>query len=90
MARLGERTAELSTLWVAPLRAMLEEQQELIDAVSTWADQQRELADRFATLSRRHRAMSEQLLASINPTLDHLDWLAGRQKPQDQKQQDPG
>ena len=41
MAQWGERTVELSTLWVAPVRAVLEEQQELIDAVASWAEEQR-------------------------------------------------
>jgi hypothetical protein len=81
MARWGERTVELSTLWVAPMRAMLEEQQELIDAVSSWAEEQRKLADRFAELAQRHRELTEQVLAAVTPTLDQMDVLAGRTKP---------
>jgi hypothetical protein len=78
MARWGERTAELSTLWVAPVRAMLEEQQDLIDAVASWADQQRKLAERFADLAERHRALTEQVSMALAPALDHADLLAGR------------
>jgi hypothetical protein len=74
----AERAAELSTMWVSPMRVMLEEQQELIDAISSWADAQRELAERFSDLADRHRQVTEGLLATLTPTLDHLDRLAGR------------
>ena len=30
------------------MRAVLEEQQEIIDMISAWAEEQRKLADRFA------------------------------------------
>ena len=78
MAQWGERAVELSTLWVAPMRAVLEEQQELIDTISSWAEEQRKLADRFTELAQRHREQTEQVLAVLTPTLDHLDLLAGR------------
>ena len=78
MARWGEQAIELSTLWVAPMRAVLEEQQELIEAISAWAEEQRKLADRFADLAARHRAMTEGVAGMLTPTLDHLDQLAGR------------
>ena len=55
MAQWGERAVELSTLWVAPMRAVLEEQQEIIDTIASWAEEQRKLADRFAELAQRHR-----------------------------------
>ena len=74
----AERAAELSTMWVSPMRVMLEEQQELIDAISSWADAQRELADRFSDLADRHRQVTDSILATLTPTLDHLDRLAGR------------
>jgi hypothetical protein len=74
----AERAAELSTMWVAPMRAVLQEQQDLIDAVSSWADEQRKLADRFSELADRHRQLSEGVLSTWTPTLDHLDRLAGR------------
>jgi hypothetical protein len=78
LARLGARTAELSTLWVAPMRAILEEQQELMDAVASWAEEQRKLADRFSELAERHRKMTEQVTAVITPALDRADQVAGR------------
>ncbi len=78
MARWGERTVELSTLWVSPMRAMLEEQQELIDAVASWAEEQRKLADRFSELAARHREMTEQVLSAITPALDHVERMTGR------------
>ncbi len=78
MAQWGERTVELSTLWVAPVRAVLEEQQELIDAVASWAEEQRKLADRFSALAARHREMTEQVLSAITPALDQVEWMAGR------------
>jgi hypothetical protein len=78
MAQWGERAVELSTLWVAPMRAVLEEQQEIIDTISAWAEEQRKLADRFAELASRHREVTEDLLAVLTPSLDNLDLLAGR------------
>ena len=74
----AERAAELSTMWVSPMRVLLEEQQELIDAISSWADAQRELAERFSDLADRHRQVTDGILATLTPTLDHLDRLAGR------------
>jgi hypothetical protein len=78
VAAWAERAAELSTMWVSPMRVMLEEQQELIDAISSWADAQRELAERFSGLADRHRQVTDGVLATLTPTLDHLDRLAGR------------
>jgi len=78
MAAWGQRTVELSTLWVAPMRAVLEEQQQLIDAVASWAEEQRNLADRFSALAARHREMTEQVLSAITPALEHVERMAGR------------
>ena len=77
-AAWAERAAELSTMWVAPMRAVLEEQQDLIDAVSSWAEEQRKLADRFSELADRHRKLTEGVMSTLTPTLDHLDRLASR------------
>ena len=77
-AAWAERAAELSTMWVAPMRAVLEEQQDLIDAVSSWAEEQRKLADRFSELADRHRTLTEGVMSTLTPTLDHLDRLASR------------
>ena len=65
-------------MWVAPMRAVLQEQQDQIDAVSSWAEEQRKLADRFRELADRHRQLSEGVMSTLTPTLDHLDRLAGR------------
>ena len=77
-AAWAERAAELSTMCVAPMRAVLQEQQDLIDAVSSWAEEQRKLADRFSELADRHRQLTEGVMSALTPTLDHLDRLAGR------------
>jgi hypothetical protein len=77
-AAWAEGAAELSTTWVAPMRAVLQEQQDLIDAMSSWAEEQRKLADRFSELADRHRELSEGVMSTLTPTLDHLDRLAGR------------
>jgi hypothetical protein len=77
-AAWAEGAAELATTWVAPMRAVLQEQQDLIDAMSSWAEEQRKLADRFSELADRHRQLSEGVLSTLTPTLDHLDRLAGR------------
>jgi hypothetical protein len=73
IARLGAQMAELSTLWVTPVRSMLQEQQELIDALAAWSVQQRELADRFATLAERHRALSSQVMSLLEPILEQTE-----------------
>jgi hypothetical protein len=73
IARLGAQMAELSTLWVTPVRSMLQEQQELIDALAAWSVQQRELADRFATLAERHRALNSQVMSLLEPMLDQAE-----------------
>jgi hypothetical protein len=78
LAAWAEGAAELSTTWVAPMRAVLQEQQDLIDAMSSWAEEQRKLADRFSELADRHRELSEGVMSTLTPTLDHLDRLAGR------------
>ena len=78
MARIGASAVELSTMWVAPMRAILEEQQQLIDAVASWAAEQRKLADRFAEIADRHRALTNDVMSALGPTLDQLDALAGR------------
>ena len=80
MVRLGERAIELSTLWVAPVRALLEEQQELMDAVASWAEEQRKLSERFADIAKRHRELTDQVTAAIKPALDQADWIGGRAK----------
>ena len=85
MARLGERAIQLSTLWVAPVRALLEEQQELMDAVASWAEEQRKLSERFADIAKRHRELTEQVTAAIKPALDQADWLTGRQTKRAEK-----
>ena len=74
----AERAAELSTMWVSPMRVRLEEEQELIDAISSWDDALRELAERFSDHADRHRQVTDGILATLTPTLDHLDRLAGR------------
>jgi hypothetical protein len=79
IAAWAERAAELSTMWVSPMRMMLEEQQEVIDAISSWADAQRELADRFSDLADRHRQVTDGIMATLTPTIDYLDRLAGRE-----------
>jgi hypothetical protein len=75
MARLGAQMAELSTMWVSPMRSILEEQQELIDAVAAWAEQQKVLAERFAAIAERHRKLSEQTQALMEPLLQQAERL---------------
>ena len=72
MTRLGSQTAELATMWVGPLMAVLQQQEELLDAVATWAEQQRELAERFSRLAERHRTLNEQVTALLDPWLEQM------------------
>lgn len=75
LARLSQQLVELSLAWVGPVRSILEEQQELVDAVATWAETQQALAERFADLAERHRALTEQTMSVIQPVLDTVDKL---------------
>ena len=75
LARLGAQAAELSTAWVAPVKAILDEQQELVDAMAAWAEQQRVLADRFSSLAERHRALTAQTMSVLGPLLDQAEHL---------------
>jgi hypothetical protein len=75
MARMGAQMAELSTAWVAPVKAVLDEQQELVDALAAWSEQQRVLAERFAALAERHRALTSQTMSVLGPLLDQIEHL---------------
>jgi hypothetical protein len=80
MARMGAQVAELSTAWVSPVKAILDEQQELVDALAAWSEQQRVLAERFSALAERHRTLSAQTMAVLGPLLEHVEQLGGRTK----------
>jgi hypothetical protein len=73
MANLGAQLAELSTAWVSPVKAILEEQQALIDTVAAWAEQQQQLAERFAALAERHRKLTDQTMSVLQPMLDQIE-----------------
>ena len=75
LARLGAQAAELSTAWVAPVKAILDEQQELVDALAAWAEQQRVLAERFSSLAERHQALTAQTMSVIGPLLEQVEQL---------------
>ena len=81
MIRLGSQTAEMATLWVAPVRAVLQEQQELIDAMATWAEQQRELAERFSELAERHQRLTAQVTTLLDPWLEQIGKLGQWDQP---------
>ena len=82
MIRLGSQTAELATLWVAPVRAVLQEQQELMDAMATWAQQQRELAERFSVLAERHRQLTTQVTTLLDPWLEQIGKVGQWNQPE--------
>lgn len=73
LARMGAQVAELSTAWVGPVKALLDEQQELIEALAAWSEQQRIIAERFAALAERNRALSAQTMAVLGPLLDGVE-----------------
>jgi hypothetical protein len=70
LARYGEYLADLSTMWVNPLRTVLEEQQQLADLMANWAKQQQELARSMSQWADRHRAVVKQLSEVLEPILD--------------------
>jgi hypothetical protein len=73
LARMGAQVAELSTAWVGPVKALLDEQQELIEALAAWSEQQRIIAERFSALAERNRALSAQTMAVLGPLLDGVE-----------------
>jgi hypothetical protein len=78
MARMAAQLAELSTAWVSPVRSLLEEQQELIDTLAAWAEQQRLLAEQFSKLAERHKKLTDQTMGILGPVLEQVDLLGGR------------
>jgi hypothetical protein len=58
---------------VSPVKAILEEQQALIDTVAAWAEQQQQLAERFAALAERHRKLTDQTMSVLQPMLDQIE-----------------
>ena len=81
MVHLTEQLAAVSTAWVGPVKGILDQQQELVDAVAAWSEQQRILADRFADLAERHRQLTEQTMSVLGPLLDQVERLGGRGTP---------
>ena len=81
MIRLGSQTAELATMWVAPVRAVLQEQQELMDAMASWAEQQRELAEKFSVLAERHQRLTAQVTSLLDPWLEQIATVGRWDKP---------
>jgi hypothetical protein len=70
LARYGEYLADLSTMWVSPLRTVLDEQQQLAELMAGWAKQQEELAKAIATWADHHRGVIKQLSDVLDPILD--------------------
>ena len=82
MAHLTQQLAAASTAWVGPVKGILDQQQELIEAIAAWSEQQRILADRFADLAERNRQLTEQTMSVLGPLLDQLERLGGRRTDQ--------
>jgi C4-type Zn-finger protein len=78
MVHLTQQLATVSTAWVGPVKGILDQQQELVDAVAAWSEQQRILAERFSDLAERHRQLTEQTMAVLGPLLDQVEKLGGR------------
>jgi ABC-type transporter Mla subunit MlaD len=80
MAQLAQQLAAVSTAWVGPVKGILDQQQDLVDAVAAWSEQQRILADRFSELAERHRQLTEQTMGVLGPLLDQVERLGGRKE----------
>jgi hypothetical protein len=78
VTQLTQQLAAVSTAWVTPVKALLDEQQEIMDAIAAWSEQQRILADRMGALAERHRALTSQTMAVLRPLLDQVEGLGGR------------
>ena len=81
MAHLAQQLAAVSTAWVGPVRGILDQQQDLIDAVAAWSEQQKILAERFSELAERHRALTEQTMGVLGPLLEQVEKLGGKRPP---------
>jgi methyl-accepting chemotaxis protein len=74
-----DHATQLASLYrssVAPLRAMLDEQQELADRLSAGLEQLRVLTEEFAAWAEQHRRMVEHARALVQPMLEHSERLA--------------
>jgi hypothetical protein len=89
LARMGAQVAELSTAWVGPVKALLDEQQELIEALAAWSEQQRIIAERFSALAERNRAISAQTMAVLGPLLDGVESVGQFARPADKRTKGP-
>jgi hypothetical protein len=69
-------------MWVAPVRAMLQEQEELINALSSWAEQQKQLAETFSALAERHRKLNAQVTSVLDPLLERVAEFGTWGRPQ--------
>lgn len=78
MVHLTQQLAAVSTAWVGPVKGILDQQQELVDAVAAWSEQQRILAERFSDLAERHRQLTEQTMSVLGPLLEQVEKLGGR------------
>ena len=78
MAQLAQQLAAISTAWVSPVKAILEEQQDIVDTIAAWSEQQKILAERFSELAERHRQLTGQTMALLTPLLDQVEAMGGR------------
>jgi hypothetical protein len=78
MVHLTQQLAAVSTAWVGPVKGILDQQQELVEAIAAWSEQQRVLAERFSDLAERNRQLTEQTMSVLGPLLDQVERLGGR------------
>ena len=78
IVRMGAKIVDLSTLWVGPVRALMDQQQALIEAMELWAKQQRDLAERFARLAEEQRRVTSYVMKAITPQIEQIEQVRAK------------
>ena len=58
-----------STMWVRPVRAIIEQQRDLSETMAAWAQNQRILADQMTKWAERNRQMTDEVATLLEPLL---------------------
>ena len=73
MMRVGAQIWQLSTMWVAPIQAILKEQRDFYDVMAQWAKQQRTFADQMEKMVENNQRITEQLTDLLAPFIEQAE-----------------
>jgi hypothetical protein len=80
-SRFSSQIADLSTMWVNPLQALLKQQQEFFEVMAQWGVQQRALADRLEELAAANQRLTDQLSSKLQPFVEQSETTVERVRP---------